>query len=188
MPSKDTFVKKSKRCICALTLQDLEASIRDVEFISDCNLIDADSFMQLVLFSPSKQSNVGVKISKKLEKHIDALVHEIVSGLDVKNTYFYSSFTSKKEKEDLSRRVLEDNNTFLCLYCPDAFLESLYASIRNALAHGNIFKKGNHYYLYSVSSKEKSSTSDQERNITFLLKLYRLNKLSSYVAAFEKYN
>lgn len=143
--------------------------------------------MDLVLFSPSTQSNVGEKISKKLEKHIDELVDEIVSMLDIKHTYFYSRYTSKSSKNDLSQKIINDNDTFICMYCGNSFLELLYTSIRNALAHGNILKKGKFYYLFALSAQEKQLPVT-ERNLSFLLKVRSFKNLSVYMDAFKRYN
>lgn len=188
MPKKTTMVQESKKKTCSITLNDLETRKSKFEYVADGANISAETYRDIVLFSPSKQSNLGVKISKKLEKHIDEIVHEVVSDLDVKNIYLFSAYASKKEKNNISQSVKNDSKTFLCLYCPSSFLESFYSSIRNALAHGNIVKKGKYYYLFSVSSKNEKNTPDKDKKISFLLKVHDLSKISSYIRVFEKYN
>ena len=189
MAKRETFVKESKKCVCKLTLNRLGFSNKNYTFLNDEKAIPYDVYTNIVLFSPSSQSNLGTKLSARICKHIDELVIEIKKNLDIKNTYFFSSYESKdKTKEDLSVKIKKDNKTYLCLYCPGNFTESLYASIRNALAHGNIIKKGNYFYLYSVSSKERGEKDDFDKNLTFLLRLCKLNKMDAYITAFNKYN
>ena len=187
MSTKDTIVKEAKRHKCSISLAELETKRSKFEFVSDKSIIVPETYRDLVLFSPSKESNLGEKITKRLEKHIDDLVKEVITALDVKNIYFFGSYSSNKDKEDLTPEIINNNGTFMCLYCSDAFLESFYASIRNALAHGNIVKKGKFIYLYSVSSKEGQEVGEKERKLSFLLKVHKLNSLAAYINAFEKY-
>lgn len=189
MAKRETIVKKSKKCVCRLSLDKLGFSYKNCNFLDDEKAIPSDVYTSIVLFSPSTQSNLGVKLSNKIKKHIDELVLEIQKNLDIKNTYFFASYESKdKTKEYLSVKIKDDTNTYLCLYCSDNFTESLYASVRNALAHGNIIKKDNYFYLYSVSSKGSEKEDDFEKSLTFLLCLHKLNKLNAYITAFNKYN
>lgn len=187
MAVKKSFAKEAKRCKCTISLSQLETKKSEFEFISDKSIIAPETYRDLVLFSPSKESHLGEKITKRLEKHIDDLVNEVILALDVENVYFFNSYTSSKDKADLSPRILNSNGTFLCLYCCDAFLESFYASVRNALAHGNIVKKGKFIYLYSVSSIEGKEVGEKDRKLSFLLKLHKLNNLVAYIDAFERY-
>ena len=187
MSKKETIVKEASRHKCSISLIDLETKRSSFEFVSDKSFIVPETYRDLVLFSPSKASNLGEKITKRLEKHIDALVKEVISALDVKTIYFFSSYTSSKDKEDLAPKITNNNGTYMCLYCSEAFLESFYASIRNALAHGNIVKKGKYIYLYSVSSKEVHEAGEKERKLSFLLKVHNLNNLGAYITAFEKF-
>lgn len=187
MSTRETIVKESKRHKCSFSLSKLETKKDRFEFITDKSIISPETYRDLVLFNPSKESNLGEKITKRLEKHIDDLVNEVASALDVKRIYVFNSYESRKGKEDLVPRIMTDNGTFMCLYCSGAFLESFYASIRNALAHGNIVKKGKFIYLYSVSSKEGLEVREKDRKISFLLKVHNLNNLAAYINSFEKY-
>ena len=186
MKDKVTYVKAAKKCICKITLEDLPFW-KNHRYLQDASNILPDIYVRLVLTSPSLQINLGTKISKKAEQHIDEIVDCIIKNLDVKNTYFFSSYDSRDTtKENLSPKIKTDSGSYICLYAPNGFLESLYASVRNALAHGNIWEANNFYYLYSVSSKE--SGADSEKTLTFLLKIHKLQKLNAYITAFENYN
>ncbi|MBO4418502.1 MAG: hypothetical protein J5789_01555 [Oscillospiraceae bacterium] len=187
MSTNKTIVKGAKQHKCSISLSELETKKSVFEFISDKSIIAPETYRDLVLFSPSKESHLGDKITNRLEKHIDDLVNEVISALDVKTIYFFSFYDSSKNLEDLAPKIITNNGTFMCLYCPDAFLESFYASIRNALAHGNIVKKGKYIYLYSVSSKEGKEVGEKERTLSFLLKVHKLNNLVAYIDAFKKY-
>lgn len=182
----ENYVKASKKQVCKLTLRQMSSMGKPLAFLSNVDSLSSDVYKDIVLLTPSKESNLGVKFSTKLEKHIDSLVNYIIDGLDVKDCYFFSAYESKSPKNNLAEKIKTDSKSFICLYCPDSFLESLYASIRNALAHGNIIQKGNYYYLFALSSKEKADILD--RNITFLLKINKLEKLYVYMEAFKKYN
>lgn len=186
MSTKENFVKVSKQQVCKLTLREMSCIGKQLNFILDTSSILPDTYKDIVLMSPSKESNLGIKISSKLEKHIDEVVTYIMNGLDIQNCYFFSAYESKSNKTNLALKIKTDSKNFICLYCPDAFLESLYSSIRNALAHGNIIQKGNHYYLFAVSSKEKCDILD--KNITFFLKINKLEKIQTYMDAFKKFN
>lgn len=186
MNNKENYAKTAKKCISKITLSELPFW-KDHHYLENISEIPFEIYVRLVLASPSKLSNIGTKISKRAEKHIDEIVNCIVKNLNVKSTYFFSAYESKDSaKENLSNQVVTDSSSFLYMYVPNGFLESLYASIRNALAHGNILKVDNFYYLYSVSPKEISP--DSEKPVTFLLKIHKLSKLDAYITAFEKFN
>lgn len=189
MAKRETIVKQAKKYFCNLSLNELGFLKKYYVFLTDEDEINSDIYKSLVLFSPSTQSNLGEKLSKRIQKHIDELVLDVTKNLDVKNTYFFSSYSSKNEiKEDLSPKIKADSKTFLCLYCSDCFTESFYASVRNALAHGNIIKSGKYYYLFAVSSKEGEKVSDFDKKLSFLLRVQKLDKLDAYISAFKKYN
>lgn len=186
--NKKEYVKNAKKYVCNMKLKDIESLKNGYQYLEENNKLSPQIYQQLVLYSPSKESNLGEKLSKKIEKHIDELVDEIIKGLDVKNCYFFDSFSSKNaNKTDISPTVKKQTKPFLLMYCPNSFTESLFVSIRNALAHGNIIFKDNYYYLYSVSNK-MGGNSDLDKSITFLLKLNKINSIESYIKAFEKYN
>ena len=183
------YVKISKEQTCSVTLADLESKRNKFEFINNTDLLSAKTYMDLVLYSPSAQSHLGIKPSTKIVKHIDELVNDLVKALGIKHIYFFTAYTSdNKDKKNLNDMVKNDNYTFLLMYSSGSFVESLYASIRNALSHGNIVKKGKLYFLYSVNSKEGRSVQEKERKLSFLLKLYSLEKLNAYIDVFEMYN
>jgi hypothetical protein len=194
MPTTDTERSKALKQTCSFSLSDLESQKSKFSFVPDNIIkaaISADIFRDLISFSPSSTSNLGEKLSNKAKKHIDEIVHDIVSALNVKTIYFYNRFESNKDNVvDLTHNVLNNSGTFMCLHCPNSLLESLYSSIRNALAHGNIAQKGKFYYLYSVSSQDGEKTPETQKKITFLLKVHSLNNLNlrAYLDAYKKYN
>ena len=188
MANTDSYPKQAKKYFCNISLGNLSFCKKELPFIKDDSTMSSDIYQKLVLYSPCKESNLGVKISKKLEQKLTALVDEILKGLDVKHCYLFSAYDPKdSSKQDLSKSIATQSETFLLLYSPENVSESIYASIRNALAHGNILKHGNHYYLYALS-KRGSTKSEQERKLSFLLKIYKLSSLCAYINAFEKYN
>lgn len=187
--SKSVVMRDAEKCMCNLTLAEIGFDSKKLPFLENTGEISATTYKALVLCSPSTRSNLGKKISKKFTRHIDEVVKELAKELDVKNTYFYSTYCSKKANcKDLSIDVTQDSGTFLCLYCPGGFMESLYASIRDALAHGNIMKTGNKYILYSVSPASGSEKDPFRQPLKFLLKINKLTKLRAFISVFQKYN
>lgn len=186
MGEKIFYAKESQKYQCSLSLSDIET--RSLKF-HKCSEIDIDpeTYMHLILYGPSKQSNLGREISPKITKNINRLVSEIISRLDIKNVYFFDSYRSRKDKKDLQHIVKNDRRPFIYLYVSDSFVVSLYASIRNSLAHGNILKRGEYYYLYALSSRESHTLSENERTLSFLLKIKNFRNLSVFMEAFEKY-
>ena len=188
MATKDTVVKKAKRCICNVSLSQLGYTSKNCCFIVNKKEISAELYRDIVLFSPSRQSNLGEKLSKRIQKHIDELVQDIEDGLDVKRGYYYFAYKSQKQNvNDLSADVTQDIGTLICLYCSGSFAESVYASIRNALAHGNIIQAKNYYILYSVSG-ESDEKDEFTKPLSFFLRIHKLTKLKAYLSAFQKHN
>ena len=188
MAGKDTYAKQAQNCVCNITLRDLDICKTTPPFIGTEHKVSAEVYQQLVLYTPSRESNLGTKISERLKKHIDELVNEIMKGLDLKHCYAFSAYEPKKpDKTDLRKTVTSQTEPYILLNCSSGFAEALFASIRNALAHGNILKSGNYFYLYALA-KEKQQTNDTDKKLSFLLKVYRLDKLGAYIDAFKKYN
>lgn len=185
---KETYYKKSNKCVCSIRLNDLKSKKQNSNFISDENIIPKEIYYKLVLLTPTEQSHLGTKFSKKILKHLDELVNDLIKELDIKNVYFFDSFTSQKQKTDLTNKVKNDNNTFIALRCSEGLSNALYSSIRNALAHGNILSDGEYYYLYSLSTKESENTPEEERKLVFWLKIRDIKKLTAYTNAFKKHN
>ena len=189
--TKKTYVKEAKKAFCNLTLTKAGISLINHGYLENADIINSEIFKELVLLSPSGQSNMGIKLSKKISKHNDELVNDITKDLGAKSTYFFASYESKKtEKIDLSKKIANDNDTYLCLYCSDNFAESIFKCIRNALAHGNIISSDGDYYLYSIAKGERGESGDDDSNkkLEFLLKIRDLKKLDAYMRAFRKYN
>lgn len=182
------YVKNSNKCVCSIKLNDLKINNQNFNFISDENIISKETYYDLVLLTPTKQSHLGTKFSKKILKHLDELVNDLIKELDVKNVYFFDSFNSKSQRTDLANKIKNDNHTFIVLKCSNGLAEALYVSIRNALAHGNILSDNKYYYLYSLSTKESDNIPEEERKLVFLLKIRDIKKLIAYIEVFKKYN
>lgn len=188
MGNGKTYSKEAKNFICSVKLNDLRSKNKKLDFISDESIIPKEIYYDLVLLTPTEQSHLGTKFSNKISKHLDKLVNDLIKELDIKNVYFFDSFTSQKQKTDLTNKVKNNNNTFIALRCSDGLSNALYSSIRNALAHGNILKDDKYYYLYSLSLKGNTDIPEKERKLVFLLKIRDIKKLTAYTNVFKKYN
>ena len=139
MVEKDTYAKRAQTCICSLCLRDLDICKNMIPFITNERDMPAEIYRRLVLYTPSRASNLGEKISERLKKHLDELVNEIMNGLDLKHCYVFSAYESEKpDKTDLAKTVASQTEPYILLNCSGGLAESLFAAIRNALAHGNM--------------------------------------------------
>ena len=88
---------------------------------------------------------------------------------------------------DLKSKLVEEKSTYLYLYTGSDKCEiALYVSIRNSLAHGNIFKHGGYVYLYSMSS-QNHNTDEFKRKISFLLRISNIESIDKMCSVFLKY-
>lgn len=186
------YNKNADKYICSLTLGDLESKNTKFEFMSQNTLysydvLSAKDFLDIVLFASSEQSNIGIKLTKEIEKHIDEIVDNIMKCLDLKSAYFYKRYDSESKKEDIKSKIMNNNRPYICMYVGDAFTRNIYESVRNALAHGNIAKRGKYYYLFSFTKKDIRKPLE-ERRLNFIIKAYKLNNLSVFMDTLIQYN
>ena len=176
----DTYVKIADKQILQLTLADLKIDQKTDFYQND---IDGELVKNLVVFSPTDESHLGNKFDfyKKLnDKTLNEFIKKLIKQLGVKNHYFFHSYTSKSNKTDLKDTIINDNESFICLYIGNGGIKnSLYKSIRNALAHGNIIHKGKYYLLYSIT-KDNAEQKEYDARINFLLKIHNLKKSNAY--------
>lgn len=189
---KKNYNKNANDYMCSMTLGDFQSKRQSFQFISRdtyaaYDILAANDYMNIVLFASHDQSNVGVQLSSKITRHIDEIVDEIMSELDLKTSYFYKKYDSQSGRTDLKDKIRNNSNPCICMYVGDSFTRSLYDSVRNALAHGNIAKKGKYYYLFSFSSADNRKPIEQRR-ISFMIKTYSLKNLGVIMRTLDKYN
>lgn len=150
-------------------------------------------FSSLVMCTPTDQSHLGDKwdsYTKLNNNTLNEFVQKLIKALDVKDAYFFSVIEPKNSNavKDAREDVLKSGKTLLCLYIGGSGLKnSLYSSIRNALAHGNIVDNGNSVCLYSLSEKHKNYGSEFDTPLSFYLRVYSLDKLEAYIATLNEY-
>lgn len=188
------YVKTARNNYCSISIKDFETKTQKFTFISEREkeLLSYNALLNLIVFSPSKQSNLGKKPTKEMSKKIDEITNYLLSklGINQKNMFVFSSFKTSvpNKKTDIHPSVLSARNSFLCLYVNDgAYFDILYSGVRNALAHGNIVKKGNYYYLFSVSKENGDSTFLFDERIKFLLRIPKLDVLEAFVETYESF-
>ena len=184
----ELYSKQSQEQYLSITLRDL-----GIDETAPYGLGDAkkykDLFVELTTFSPTSQSHLGVKFdsySKLNSRNLNSFLAQVFSGLKVKKVYLYETFSVKKEKPnrvDLFQEVSTDKGAMICLRCCNSVKQSLYMSVRNAIAHGNIIYNGYFYILYSVSDDKKEYDSP----VTFFLRIKSLGYLRSFTKVLEYY-
>lgn len=186
---KNKFLKQAEEHVCDITLSELESKRSKFEFIKEFNHIEASEYREIILYSPSGQSNLGAQLSKSFYENVEFVLDEIKRENDLKDIFLFSSFKSSNKKTDIGKTIKEKRSAFLLLHTNNTkygILSSLYSCLRNALAHGNIVKKGKFYYLYSV--KKVKEIEDKDCKITFLLKIYKLENIKTFMEIFKNNN
>ena len=185
-----TLLKKSDNFRLNVNLQDLHFN-RDCFKSFDIESVDRETFFNFVFCSPVESidaSHYGVKFSeiKAINKsNHDVFFNEVLKEMNIESVNLFKVFDSEpdkngkvKERCNLKENLIKDDTSFLYLYTGGARCEiSLFLSIRNALAHGNIFRYDGYYYLYSVSNKNAMTVDEFERKITFLMKIIDISLL-----------
>ena len=181
-----TYSEQSKNNKLSITLADLNIDEKSVYDFPRTDALD-QLFCTLTTYTPTNQSHYGKKFEsyKKLNsKTQEKFIQSVLNGLGIKKVFLYQSFTDRtKNKNNLYNEVIKETDTLLCLRCDNGVVKSLYMSVRNAIAHGNIVKKDNFYVLYSVSDDKVEYTS----NITFLLKITKLTNLKALIKTLNSY-
>lgn len=187
--NSDTLLQLAQKQELNLTLKELGISEKS-SYLKNKPKDLFELFAELVMCSPTEESHIGIswqEFKKNVpSKHVDRFSRSLIKALDVKDIFVFNTYESKKTKRcDIKEHVLQSNKSLICLYIGgDGLLKSLYTSIRNALAHGNIVLKDDFFCLYSISSDSKQqNNSEYDKPVTFFLRVYSLDKLQAYVDA-----
>lgn len=181
-----TYYKQSDSHKLSITLNDLNIDERCNYHVERTSSLD-ELFCDLTIYAPTSQSHYGKKLESytKLNNRTqnDFLKH-VFNGLGIKNVYLYKTFSDKtRNKKDIYGDVVKDQGTMLCLRCDNGVVNSLYMSIRNAIAHGNIIQKAKSYILYSVND----DANEYQSNVTFFLRITKLSNLKALLQILEMY-
>jgi len=176
---------------CNISLKSLGLNSK---LVDDNISINKDVFYKLIFNTPTNANlNYGIKFKsiKSLNgKKSNSFLNEIFDLLSItsENILLFSCFKSKKNRNKITKEniKIDSSNLFVLLKIDNGVKESLYISIRNALAHGNIIKKNKFYYLFSLSNSN-NKISDNEKKIKFLMKLNNLEQLAIFTNTLEKY-
>lgn len=181
-----TYVQESKTNRLFLSLRDLGID-ENTSYGLNSSRYDHDLLMFLVMFTPTKQSHLGKKFagySKLNNSTLDSFLKSVFSGLGVKSVYLFNTFTEKgKMKNDLRNLVLNDKDTMICLRCDNGARDSLFMSIRNSIAHGNIIEKDGFLVFYSISDDK----NEYDSTVTFYLRIRQTSKLRAFKKVLEAY-
>lgn len=184
-----TLQKQSKKRKCILTLSAFK--LNTSMLVSNIS-INKDYFYNLVFLTPTNENRYGIKfkaIAKINKKTTDVFLRTIFAKLNIKEELvaIFTSFDGKKGKP-IEKSLLKNSldAPFILLKSDNGIKYSLFASIRNCLAHGNILKKGEWYYLFALSSENKK-ISDEEKKLKFLLKIKDLDDLSIFCDVLNDY-
>lgn len=178
---------EKRKCILTLSAFKLNTSM----LVRNIN-INKDYFYNLVFLTPTNENRYGIKfktITKINKKTTDIFLRTIFTKLNIKEELIaiFTSFDGKKGKlieKSLFKKSSSD--PFILLKSENGIKYSLFASIRNCLAHGNILKNGEWYYLFALSSKN-NKISDEEKKLKFLLKIKDLDDLSIFCDVLNDY-
>lgn len=177
--SLSKMAKSNKLC---LFLREC-AFFTDGKYIED--KIDSDTYQNIVLYSPTNTSHLGMKFKDygiSSSRAITDFMKKLLEALEVEY-YFFETYNSGKDSVSCKFQIenLYDDRNWLIVNSANGLAEGTYCGVRNALAHGNIIKYNNFYYLYSVSSCSNSSQPESKKQISFLLKLDSLEKIDEFI-------
>ena len=146
------------------------------------NEIETLLFKNIILNSPHECSICSTKMKDYdfTKCTINGFVETLFKKMKIENIHFFTVFNEKdgkSEKFDLKHDICNENNTCIYLKINDTILKSIYSSIRNCFAHGNILFDGSYYYLFSFSENDHGQNNQK---ITFYLKIKNLRYLSRY--------
>lgn len=164
------------------------AFFTDGKYIED--KIDSDTYQNIVLYSPTNISHWGMKFKDygiSSSRAITDFMKKLLEALEVEY-YFFKTYNSGKDSVSCKFQIenLYDDRNWLIVNSANGLAEGTYCGVRNALAHGNIIKYNNFYYLYSVSNNNCNDHYDHprresEKQISFLLKIDSLEKLDEFM-------
>ena len=185
---RKTYAGQADQNCLYVSLSDLGISLNSLYEVKQSNQLNG-IFADLVVFTPSKQSHLGKKLSeysKLNSRNTDKFLQDVFNSLGIrKNVFLFKTFNPTKRKlNDVFPDVIKSNDQLLILRCDNGVKESLFMAVRNAIAHGNIVYDGKFYTLYSVVDDKK----EYESEVTFLLRIDRLEKLSKLRKTLEAYS
>ena len=185
---RDTYAGQANQNCLFISLSDLGITLSSHYEVKTNNLLNG-IFSDLVVFTPSKQSHLGKKLSEYSRlnsRNTEKFLQDVFSALGIKqNVFLFKTFIPTKRKlNDVFPDVIKSTDQLLILRCDSGVKESLFMAVRNAIAHGNIVYDGKFYTLYSVADDKK----EYESEITFLLRIDRLEKLSKLRKTLEAYS
>ena len=181
------YSKQAKKQYLSLTLSEL-FDVEDIPSlymepeIRDINKIYSD----LIVRTPTNQSHLGRNNSVPENKY-SAVIRKLCNDLNIEdnNIFLFESYNSNKSDHiNLYDDVKKCKDTFIAYRTSNGIFLSLYAGIRNALAHGNIIYYKDFYYFYSVQSGSKDA-NEYTSNISFLLKIKDCKRLKSLTKILE---
>lgn len=185
----NTLTQQADKNKCNLTLNSLKLNTSMLENDID---IDRNIFYELVFLTPTYENRYGVKLKelRKLNKRTtDIFLRTIFSRMNINEELIiiFKSFNGKKGKM-IEKSKLKNNSSepLILLKNENKIIYSLFASVRNCLAHGNILKNGEWYYLFALSTKN-NKISDEEKKLKFLLKIKSLDTLSIFCDVLNDY-
>lgn len=185
---RNTYAGQADQNCLFISLSDLGISLNSLYEVKPNNQLSG-IFSDLVVFTPSKQSHLGKKISEYSRlnsRNTEKFLQDVFNSLGIKkNVFLFKTFIPTKRKlNDVFPAVIESTDQLLILRCDSGVKESLFMAVRNAIAHGNIVYDGKFYTLYSVADDKK----EYESEVTFLLRIDRLEKLSKLRKTLEAYS
>ena len=185
---KLTYFKEAHNNYLSITLEDLGINKNNITYVDE-NDIDEGTFKKLVLLTPTNQSSLGDKFEKYNihNQNLQQFVERLCTNMDVDGRFFFVNYTVKSaQKNNVFREVMKCNTNMIVLRIDSGLKESLYASVRNALAHGNVIRVGKHYALFSLAETEKKSNLF-DAELTFFLRVSDLSKLDEYYILLKKH-
>lgn len=186
--TKKTFAQSADISYLEITLPDLGINKDNMNYI-DGSQIDPDLFKRLVLLTPTTQSNLGKKFNQYIinNNNLQEYIEELCERLKLDDKFFFTSYASDNEKnKNLFSEVKNGKTNMMVLKKNSGLKESLYSSVRNALAHGNIIKHKKGYALFSFSGNDNNK-GEIDRCLSFYLWVKDLELLKAYVNELDKY-
>ena len=173
----NTFYKKAKESYLNTTFSDIKLKrLKEI----DIDKLNSDGFKFLILQTPIQDRNKYYFKTKEQyginSKNTDTFLKRVCNVLDIgDNFYPFSAFEPKYEninKRDNLVSKLHSANRFMFLYVGNSIVESLFCSLRDAFAHGNILKDEKKYYIFSSKKIDDNNTK-----LKFVLCVDNIDKL-----------
>lgn len=187
-----SFTKNAKTLYMGASLEDFSISNISPESVDEFLDISAKTFMYLILYSPKNKNNdhyikdreyYGIDSSKKIK----IFLKEVIKVLNIEGNYYpFSSFEHKEKGTATKKNAFDHSNQrhYLFYYNSSSLIDSFFSGLRDALAHGNVFKKEKTYILFST---RKTDNIYKKEYIKFILSIDSLTRLDSLVKLLIEY-